>query len=118
MGEALRTWLDEKVDELAASERSLRADARDDEATLARIGGNVYDIARTVLGVAERQNPGNDRAAREFFLGRIERLRAEWTEARERAATHDDAQRTHVEDEKLRALAEVRTAAGGLWALR
>lgn len=118
MSEALKTWLDEKIDELAASERSLRADARDDEATLARIGGNVYDISRTVLGVAERQNPGNDRAAREFFLGRIERLRSEWSAAREEAAAHDDAQRAHVEDEKLRALAEVRAAADELWVLQ
>ena len=118
MIEALKSWLDEKIDELAAGERSLRADARDDEATLARISGNVYDIARTVLGMAERQNPGNDRAAREFFLGRIERLRAEWSAAREKAAAHGDVQRTHIEDAKLTALAEARAATDELWVLQ
>lgn len=118
MSEALKGWLDEKIEGLGALERSLHADARDDEATLARIGSNVYDIVRTVLGVAERQNPGNDLAAREFFLGRIERLRAEWSAAREKATVHDDMQRVHVEDEKLGALAEVHAATDELWALQ
>lgn len=116
MSDALRSWLDERVDERAARERGLRADSRDDEATFARIDGNVYDIVRTVLDVAKRQSPGDGRAAREFFLGRIDRLREEWSAARERAAAHDDAERVHVENVKLGALAEARAAAGELWA--
>lgn len=88
MGESLREWLDDRVGRSAACERVLREDGRDDEATFERIRGNVFDIARTVLDVAARQD--EDGAAYAFFIGRMERLHGEWCAARERALEHGD----------------------------
>ena len=113
MSEPLREWLGGRVEHAADRERALREDGRGDEATLERIHGNVFDIARTVLGVAARQD--EDAAARAFFAGRMGRLRDEWRAARERALEHGDEGRAHVEQVKLEALSEVLRATDDLW---
>ena len=115
MGESLREWLDDRVGRSAGCERALREDGRDDEATLERIRGNVFDIARTVLGVAARQD--DDGAARSFFTGRMGRLHGEWRAARERALEHGDEESAHVEQVKLEALSEVLRATDDLRAV-
>lgn len=112
MNETLKSWLDEKIEGCAARERALRAEDRADEATLERIAGNVYDIARTVLGVAARQHVDDPAAARAFFQTRLERLNEEWSAARDKALSHGDDARAHTENVKLAALAEVLGTAG------
>lgn len=114
MGESLREWLDDRVGRSAGCERVLREDGRDDEATFERIRGNVFDIARTVLDVAARQD--EDGAAYAFFIGRMERLHGEWCAARERALEHGDEGGAYVEQIKLEALSEVLRATDDLWA--
>ena len=115
MGESLREWLDDRVGRSVGCERALREDSRDDEATLERIRGNVFDIARTVLGVAARQD--EDGTARAFFTGRMGWLHGEWNAARERALEHSDEGSAHVEQVKLEALSEVLRATDDLWAV-
>ena len=92
MGESLREWLDDRVGRSAGCERVLREDGRDDEATFERIRGNVFDIARTVLDVAARQD--EDGAAYAFFIGRMTRGVPTWSRSSSRPSPRCSARRT------------------------
>ena len=81
----------------------LRAENKADEAVFRTARANVYDICATVCR-AHLKN-GTPSAIDGIFA----RFQDEWSAALEAAKTQDNARKICVEEEKLEALADVRT---------
>lgn len=88
----------------AASARieRLQASGRTDEANLLKAGRNIYDMA---LALWAKQPDG---AA---FLAALSSLGEGWQAMRAQALAHGDYERVAVEDAKLEALQQIRSAA-------
>ena len=74
-----------------------------DEAVFARVRTNIYDVCRTV-SQALMNRPGAGATA---VKAQLERFRAEWSAALEKAKQHDNINAAAVEEEKLTALDDI-----------
>ncbi len=98
-------YLDTKITEGKAEIASLEAGGRKDDANFARVRMNIYDVCRTVSRtLADR--PGAGTAA---IKAQLDRFRAVWGEALEKAKQHDDVHAVAVEETKLAALRDITT---------
>ncbi len=111
---SMMRYFDENLKDCRAQEEALRAAQRGDEAIFARIRGNVFDIFKTVLGVA-RDHEQDEDALKRFFFGRLESIPRGWEQALQQAEAHADAQRAHIEHIKLQAVRDIRAQAEELW---
>ena len=97
------TYLDSRIEEGRAEIAALTADGRTDDANFAKIRTNIYDVCRTVSRtLADRPGAGIDAIA-----AQLERFRATWGAALEKAKQHDDISGIAVEETKLAALEDV-----------
>ena len=93
-------YLSARIEEGKAEIAVLLADGRGDEADLAKVRTNIYDVCRTVsLALADRPGAGAGAVA-----GQLENLRTQWSGALEKTRRHGDAERAVVEEIKLAAL--------------
>ena len=96
-------YLDSRIEEGRAKIAVLTADGRTDDANFAKIRTNIYDVCRTVSRtLADRPGAGIDAIA-----AQLERFRATWGAALEKAKQHDDISGIAVEETKLAALEDV-----------
>ena len=97
------SYLDSRIEEGRAEIAVLTADGRTDDANFAKIRTNIYDVCRTVSRtLADRPGAGIDAIATQ-----LERFRATWGAALEKAKQHDDISGIAVEETKLAALEDV-----------
>ena len=95
--------LDGKIEEGKAETASLLADGRTDDANFAKVRTNIYDICRTVSQTLIYRPGAGTGAVR----AQLERFRAEWSAALEKAKQHDNINGIAVEETKLTALEDV-----------
>ena len=97
------SYLDNRIEEGRSEIAALTADGRTDDANFAKIRTNIYDVCRTVSRtLADRPGAGIDAIA-----AQLERFRATWGAALEKAKQHDDISGIAVEETKLAALEDV-----------
>lgn len=97
------SYLDSRIEEGRAKIAVLTADGRTDDVNFAKIRTNIYDVCRTVSRtLADRPGAGIDAIA-----AQLERFRATWGAALEKAKQHDDISGIAVEETKLAALEDV-----------
>lgn len=106
--DAFAGWLEQQAVLCSRSSASLAADHRIDEANFQKIRGNIFDIFRTILRVADQTCADDHERFHLFYLQRLDQLPAAWTSAREKALAHSDAHRAHLEQIKLDAAQEIR----------
>ena len=97
------TYLSSKVEEGKAEIASLLADGRTDDANFAKVRTNIYDICRTVSQTLINRPGAGTGAVR----AQLERFRAEWGAALEKAKQHDNINGIAVEETKLAALDDI-----------
>ncbi len=108
-------WLDSKMSLHEQQRLALLEDDRGDEAVFEKISGNVYDIFRTVLSVAEKSCAGEEAAMYPFFMKRVEQIPSSWHTSFLQAQAHGDADKMHIEQIKLAAVAEVKAMFQNIW---
>ena len=96
-------YLESKISEGKAEILTLEADGRRDDANFAKVRTNIYDVCRTVINTLINR-PG---AGRNAIAAQLERFRATWGAALEKAKQHDDVSGIAVEETKLTALEDV-----------
>ena len=97
------TYLSIKVEEGKAETASLLAEGRTDDANFAKVRTNIYDICR-IVSQALINRPGTGTGA---IKAQLERFRAEWSSALEKAKQHDNIHGIAVEETKLAALDDI-----------
>ena len=97
------TWLSSKIEECKAETASLLTDGRKDDANFSKVRTNIYDVCRTV-SQALISRPGAGTGA---VRAQLERFRAEWGAALEKAKQHDNINGIAVEETKLAALEDI-----------
>lgn len=108
--EAMQQYLEAQMAACTQRAQALREDARADEANFEKIRANVYDIFRAVLGTAQRVAPADDAALTAFVMQRVDGIPASWHAALEQARAHDDIKKMHIEQVKLEAMQNIKTA--------
>lgn len=93
----------------------LLADGRGDEATFEKIKGNIYDIFRTVLTVAVKTCTDDTETVGEFFRLRIEQIPLSWEQSYEKAKTHNDVSKMHLEQTKLDVVQQIKEEFTRIW---
>lgn len=96
-------YLDNKITEGKAEIAALETGGRKDDANFARVRMNIYDVCRTVSRTLA-DKPGAGTGA---IKAQLDRFRAVWGEALEKAKQHDDVHAVAVEETKLAALRDI-----------
>ena len=113
--ETFTAYLDDAISRCTEQEKALIADERKDEAIFEKIRANVYNIYRTILGVAV-QNCGEDAdKVRERFMKQIDHIPASWRATYEAAKQHNDASKVQIEEIKLAVVQEIKTEFTKIW---
>ena len=113
--EKFTAYLDAAIARCAEQEKQLMVDDRKDEAVFEKIRANVYNIFRTIIGVAV-QTCGEDlEKIRDFFWKRIDQIPAGWKASYEAAKQHDDAEKVQIEEIKLAVVQEIRAEFAKIW---
>ena len=113
--ETFTAYLENSIAGCVEQEKALIADERKDEAIFEKIRANVYNIFRTILGVAV-QNCGEDAdKIRERFLKQIEHIPASWNASYEAAKQHNDTAKVQIEEIKLAVVQEIKTEFTKIW---
>lgn len=102
------SFLEEKMAACKQQEEKLLADGRKDEANFEKIRGNIYEVFRTVFGVAVQAGGEKTGSIEQFFRDRIETIPASWRQSYEKAVQYDDAVKMQIETIKLDAVAEIK----------
>ena len=97
------SYLDSRIEEGRSEIAALTADGRIDDANFAKVRTNIYDVCRSVINTLINR-PG---AGRNAIAAQLERFRATWGAALEKAKRHDDVSGIAVEETKLTALEDV-----------
>ena len=101
--ESFITYLTGKIEEGKAETAYLQADGRTDDANFAKVRTNIYDICRTISQTLINRPGAGTGAVR----AQLERFRAEWSAALEKAKQHDNINGIAVEEMKLAALDDI-----------
>ena len=113
--ENMTAYLDAAIARCAEQEKALTADERKDEAVFEKIRANVYNIYRTILGVAVQNCGGDADKMREFFMKQINHIPASWNASYETAKQHNDTAKVQIEEIKLAVVHEIRAEFTKIW---
>ena len=113
--ETFTTYLDDAIARCAEQEKALIADERKDEAIFEKIRANVYNIYRTILGVAMQNCDEDADKIRERFMKQIEHIPASWNASYEAARQHNDTAKAQIEEIKLAVVREIKTEFTKIW---
>ena len=105
---SMQQYLSEQLAACKVREAQLAQEQRGDEATLARIEGNIYEVFATVWNVAAREQ--DHEKGLTFFRARLAQIPQAWRDAREKALAHGDAEKAHIEAVKIAAAQAVSDA--------
>ncbi len=97
------SYLDSRIEEGRSEITALTVDDRTDDANFAKVRTNIYDVCRSVINTLIKR-PG---AGRNAIAAQLERFRATWGAALEKAKQHDDVSGIAVEETKLAALDDI-----------
>ena len=96
-------YLENRITEGKEEIITLEADGRKDDANFTKVRTNIYDVCKTVTQtLADR--PG---AGIHAVRAQLERFRAGWSAALEKAKQHGDIPAAAVEETKLAALEDI-----------
>ena len=95
--------MEEFIRYLSGRVEALLADGRSDDASFAKVRTNIYDVCRTV-SQALMNRPGAGISA---VRSQMERFRAEWGAALDKAKQHGNVRGIAVEETKLAALEDI-----------
>ncbi len=113
--ENMTAYFDAAIARCTEQEKALIADERKDEAVFEKIRANVYNIYRTILGVAV-QNCGEDAdKVRDFLLKQIDHIPASWRASHEVARQHNDTAKVQIEEIKLAVVQEIKAEFTKIW---
>ena len=99
-------YLSTEIERLKAEEAALASDNRRDEANLARIRRNIFEICNTVHGVfIQKSAPEAFYAA---YIAKLDEFEAAWRKAQVLAGANADGAKAAIEEIKLEALASIR----------
>lgn len=93
------------AEKLRQQANTFAAEQRQDDADLAKIRANIYEICATIGNVVCKTTAIEEREA--VYLKKLEELPRNWHTALEMAKAHGNGQRAAVEELKLEALADV-----------
>ena len=113
--EKFTAYLDAALARCAEQENALITDERKDEAIFEKIRANVYNIFRTVLGVAVDTCGEDTEKIRDFFLQRIDLIPASWHTSYETAKQHNDTAKVQIEEIKLAVVQEIKAEFTKIW---
>lgn len=111
----LNEYFDGEVSKCHENIRLLSDDDRADEANFEKIKCNVYEIFKTVLGVAVKSEGAEPDKVKEFFLSRLEKIPSNWQAAYELAQKHNDDIAMHREALKLETAEKIRNEFNAVW---
>ena len=97
------SYLDSRIEEGRSEITALTVDGRTDDANFAKVRTNIYDVCRSVINTLINR-PG---AGRNAIAAQLERFRATWGAALEKARLQGSAKETAVGENKLAALEEI-----------
>lgn len=100
---------EKKHTELQEKQISLKADSREDEAVLCKVGMNICEIYKNMLKVARKKADGQMRLSEEEkeqlfcreYLNLMHKITLPWSESLEAARKADDYRGVLVEEVKL-----------------
>ena len=113
--ETFAAYFDDSIACCDKQEKALIADERKDEAVFEKIRANVYNIFRTILGVAVDTCGEDTEKIRDFFLYRIDQIPASWKSSYETAKQHGDTTKVQIEEIKLAVVQEIRAEFTKIW---
>ena len=113
--EKFTAYFDAALARCAEQENALITDERKDEAIFEKIRANVYNVFRTILGVAVDTCGEDTEKIRDFFLYRIDQIPASWSAAYETAKQHDDTAKVQIEEIKLAVVQEIKAEFTKIW---
>lgn len=111
----LNRYFDDRIAACKRRQMELLADDRSDEARFEKISANVYGIFQTILALAVELYRDDEKAARRFFVQRLEEIPSDWAEAYELARQHDNLIRQLIEKTKLDAVDEIKEYFAIVW---
>lgn len=111
----MNEFFDYKMSQCANKFKSMQSDDRADEANFEKIKCNVYEIFKTVLGVAVKSEGAEPDKVKEFFLSRLEKIPSNWQAAYELAQKHNDDIAMHREALKLETAEKIRNEFNAVW---
>ena len=74
----LNRYFDDRIAACKRRQMELLADDRSDEARFEKISANVYGIFQTILALAVELYRDDEKAARRFFVQRLEEIPSDW----------------------------------------
>ncbi len=108
-------YLEEQITACKQRSKQFIADDRMDEGNFEKVRGNVYEIFKTILSVAERVCGEDNLAKRRFFLQKAEQIPMSWIDSREKAEQHGDVEKMHIESIKLDTIREIKAMCMQIW---
>ena len=111
----INRYFDKQISRCGLCRVELRAEGRMDEAVFENVKENVYNIFRSVLTMAVKTSKNDPKAAKSFFLQKIEKIPSNWEAAYEKAGQNDDAEKMRIERLKLDTAREIKENFTNLW---
>ena len=113
--ETFTAYLDDAISRCTEQEKALIADERKDEAVFEKIRANVYNIFRSVFGVAVNTCGEDADKVRDFLLKQIDHIPASWHASYEAARQHNDTAKVQIEEIKLAVVQEIKAEFTKIW---
>ena len=113
--ETFTAYLENSIADCVEQEKALIADERKDEAIFEKIRANVYNIYRTILGVAVNTCGEDADKVRDFLLKQIDHIPASWHASYEAARQHNDTAKVQIEEIKLAVVQEIKAEFTKIW---
>lgn len=111
----MNVYFDRQIASCQTRSQAMAADSRQDEADFEKITSNIYEIFRTMLSVAVSTHRDSADDVCRFFLEKLEHIPSNWSVALEKAKSHDDVEKAHIESLKLSTVEDIRKNFNEIW---
>ena len=111
----LNRYFEDRIAACWRRQMDLLAYGRADEARFERISANIYSLFQTLLSVAVELHRDDEKAARRFFVQRLEEFPSDWAAAYELARQRDNLIMQLVEKTKLDTVDEIKEYFAIVW---
>ena len=113
--ETFTAYLENSIADCVEQEKAMVADERKDEAVFEKIRANVYNIFRSIFGVAVNTRGEDADKVRDFFMKQIDHIPASWNASYDAAKQHNDTTKAQIEEIKLAVVQEIKTEFTKIW---
>ena len=111
----LNRYFEDRIAACRRRQMELLADDRSDEARFEKISANIYSLFQTLLALAVELHRDDEKAARRFFVQRLEEFPSDWAAAYELARQRDNLIMQLVEKTKLDTVDEIKEYFAIVW---